>query len=207
LVRSVEEAISDFGDGRGLGFGEILRQIPIRAWQRYTSRPVEDRAILGRPRHQADIIHGYMEYEARQILSARTDVQVSLPTMQEFFFDVFGRWRFRLHLLNDDFTIRHNPTKSGLEFVRQGSAQIDLGLYQEHTNLHLGYRLNSANSGLASVHIVCPKSEEAVAWHYVLLPPEDLPSPDQSLRPDGPRPRVRPGIATEEPRRTGESRA
>ena len=209
MVRSIDEALADFGDGRGIGLGEVFRLIPIRAWARYNDKQREERAVLSRPRTQAGMIHNYMEHQARLALADHPDVSLSPPNMQAFFFDVMGRWRFRPHLLNDDLTIQTNTTGLALGFVNQAPSQRGLGLGQDLTNLHLGYRLNSARSGLASVHIVCPTSKEVVFWHYTLLGPDaDWPTLDRAARPDGPRPRLRPGeTAAQEPRRTGESGA
>jgi hypothetical protein len=210
LVRSMDEALADFGDGRGVGLGEALRLIPVRAWARYNDKQREERAVLSRPRIQADMIHGYMESQARVSLADHSEVALSPPTMQAFFIDVMRKWRLRPHLLNDDFTIQTNTTRLALEFVEQAPTQLELEFGEPVlTNLHLGYRLNSARSGLASVHIVCPKSKEAVFWHYTLLGPEiDGPLPERAVRPDGPRPRLRPSEApAEEPRRAGESGA
>lgn len=207
MVRSMEEALADFGDGRGVGLGEAFRLIPVRAWERYNDRQREERAILSRPRHQADMIHGYMEHEARVSLVEHPDVLLSPPTMQAFYLDVMGKWRIRLHLFNDNLTIQHNTTGRAIEYVEQVPTQLDLALGVPPTNLHLGYRLNSARSGLASVHLVCPKNAEAAFWHYMLLGTDlDGPILTPTSLPTGPAPRLREGLE-EAPRRTGEGSA
>ena len=186
-----------------------LRLIPVKAFDRYHDRQRDERAVF-RPRVQADIIHAYMEAEARGLLRTVWNVVLSPPSMQAFFFDVEGRWRFRLHKLNDDFTIENNRTVLALEFIEQRGPQIALGLgHAEPTNLHLGYRLNPVRTGLASVHIVCPTSEQEIAWQYILPAPDVGPQPAQPVRPvrpDGPR--LRPGeTPAEAPRRADESGA
>jgi hypothetical protein len=206
----MEEALDDFGDGRGVGLGETFRLIPVRAWARFNYAQRDERAVLSRARVQADMIHNYMEHEARTLLADDQLVVLSPISLQAFTMEVMGKWRLRLHLLHGDFTTSVNTTGLGLQFVQQRADQLELDFRgPQLTNLHLGYRLNSARSGLASVHIVCPKSEEAIFWQYTLLGPDiDGPEGDRITRPDGPRPRLRPGmVPADEPRRTGESGA
>lgn len=202
MVRSRDEAQGDFGE-----LEPKLRLIPVRAFARYNERQRDERAFF-RLRTQADVIHAYMEDEARVLLRTEWTVTLAPRSMQGFFFDVLGKWRFRLHKLNDDFTIENNRTMLALEFLDQAPTEPTLGLLTNPTNLHLGYRLNSAKTGLASVHIVCPNGEEQIAWQYILPGPKDQepePLPAVPQQPMGPR--LRPLQPAREPRRTGESGA
>lgn len=203
----MEEALADFGDGRGVGLGEAFRLVPVKAWDRYNDRQREERAILSRPRHQANMIHGYMEHQARVALGDHRDVVFAPPTMQALYFDVLGKWRIQLHLFNDNLTIQHNTTGRAIEYIEQIPSQLELALGEPPTNLHLGYRLNSARSGLASVHLVCPKNAEAAFWHYMLVGTDlDGPILTPTALPVGPGPRLREG-SVDAPRRTGEESA
>jgi hypothetical protein len=167
--------------------------IPARAWERYNDKQRDERALFP-ARTQADMIHAYMAAVARDLLTGRSGVVLSPPAFQAFSIEVFSTWLFRLHKLNDDLTISINTTTLALEFVGQ-VVQLDLPFGEQPlTNLHLGYRTNATNSGLASVHVVCPKSEEEVSWHYTLLPSDSGTDPTQiPVAPTpGPRPRLRP---------------
>lgn len=202
MVRSRDEAEGDFGE-----LEPKLRLIPVRAFARYNDKQRLERAFF-RLRTQADMIHAYMEDEARTLLRTEWSVTMSPRSAQGFFFDVLGKWRFRLHKLNDDFTIENNRTILALEFLDQAPTQPNLGLVANPTNLHLGYRLNSAKTGLASVHIVCPKGEEEIAWQYILPEPLDQGPetiPGVPSQPTGPR--LRPLQPVREPGRTSESGA
>lgn len=185
-----------------------LRLIPVRAFERFNEKQREERALF-RLRVQADVIHAYMEHEARALLRTEWSVVLSPPSMQAFYFDVLGHWRVRLHKLNDDFTIENNRTRLALDFVEQVHPQTSLGLADHPTNLHLGYRLNSAKTGLASAHIVCPASEQEYLWQYILPEPGDQ-EPERlptvpPMQPLGPR--LRPSRPAEQPRRSSESGA
>jgi hypothetical protein len=185
-----------------------LRLIPVRAFQRYNDKQREERALF-RLRVQADVVHAYMEHEARSLLRTEWSVVLSPPSVQAFHFDVLGKWRLRLHKLNDDFTIENNRTRLALDFLEQTQPQTNLGLAPPPTNLHLGYRLNTAKSGLASVHMVCPTSEQEILWQYILPEPgEQGPEPLRGTPPTPPAaPRLRPAEPAERRQRNGESGA
>lgn len=202
LPRSMEEAQADLAE-----LEPKLRLIPVRAFERYGEKQREERAIFPL-RVQANMIHAYMAHEARNLLRTEWSVVLSPLSIQAFSFDVLGKWCIRLHKLNDDFTIENNRTRLALDFVEQVHPQTSLGLAPPATNLHLGYRLNSAKSGLASVHVVCPTSEQEILWQYILpgpgeQGPEQLPSIPPALPP---APRLRPAEPAER-RRGGESGA
>jgi hypothetical protein len=150
-----------------------------------------------------------MEDEARTLLRTEWSVVLSLRSIQAFSFEVLGKWRIRLHKLNDDFTIENNRTKLALDFVEQVHPQMTLAFETPPTNLHLGYRLNSAKTGLASVHVVCPTSEQEIQWQYILPEPgEQGPEPIRGVpSTQPPAPRVRPAQPAERQRRSGESGA
>lgn len=188
MFRPLEEALADLEP-----FDVDFYRIPRLAWDHYNDKQRTERGFLSRLRIQADMLHGYMEWYARQLLTGRPGIALSSPEEQGFHFDILDKWRFRLHKLNDDFTIQNNRTALALQFIEQDAEQM--AFFGEPTNLHLGYRLNSAKSGLASVHVVCPRSEEDVSWHYTVLPQE--PKDDARIvpiRPDTgpPSPRLRP---------------
>lgn len=199
MLRSREEAEASLAE-----LAEPFYLIPARAWERYNDKQRDERALF-RPRTQADIVHVYMESVARDLLAGLPGVTLSSPALQGFSIEVFGLWRIRLHKFNDDFTICINQTTLALEFVGQ-AVQLDLPFGERPlTNLHLGYRTNATNSGLASVHVVCPRSEGEVSWQYTLVPPVSGTDPTQiPLAPTpGPRPRLRPIELPERKRDTG----
>ena len=199
MFRSREEAQGDLAE-----FADVLYLIPERAWERFNDKQRTERADL-RPGSQASVIHDYMERVARDLLTGRPGVLLSPPSFQAFSIEILGKWCFRLHRLNDDFTISYNTTTLALDFVGQ-VVQLNLPFGEPPlTNLHLGYRTNPTNSGLASVHVVCPKGEEEVSWQYMLLPPESGTEPTQiPIRPvPGPRPRLRPSALPERERESG----
>jgi hypothetical protein len=200
VFRSRDEAKGDFG-----GLVELFRQIPVRAWERYHDKQRAERADFNLGA-QATVLHRYMVAAARELLSSVPGIVLSPVSMQGFFFDLHGKWRFRLHKFNDNLTIQPNNTGIGLDFLAQRGETLGLGL-GELTNVVLGYRLNSAGSGMASAHIVCPKNAEEFEWEMILLPPDEPgPIPFHPVQPEGPRPvpRVRPSETPIELPRTGE---
>ena len=186
MPRLREEAQADLASLSG-----TLYRIPADAWDEFNERHRELRGDY-LPRSQANLVHDYMEKAARSLLADEPGIYMPEPGTQTFYIGIRHTWVFRLHKLNNDFTICNNSTPLSLEFLDQDDVQLGLpAMPGSVTNLHLGYLLNVTETGMSSVHIVCPNGPGAYYWEWTLLPEADqgrepvaLPIAPQPSEPD-----------------------
>lgn len=166
--------------------------VVAEAWDEYATRHREHRGQY-LPRQQADLVHRYMELACRRRFEGSAGVVMPPDGSQAFFMDFDQRYRVKPRKLNRDFTVCNNTTRLALDFVDQDDVQTELpGMPDALTKLHLGYLLNVAGSGMASVHVVCPSSVEGNYWEWLLTRPYTMQEPATLPTGRKPGPRARP---------------
>jgi len=179
---------------RDLGHLDAMFFLIVRgAWDNYEERHRVLRGDYTNARVQATLLHQYMENRARALLVDVPGITMPPPGSQLFYIDWHLTYRIKPRMLHwPGYAVATNMTRLGLAFVDQSDdLQMTLGLVEPITNLHLGYLLNAAHSGMASAHLVCPDGPEDYHWQRTLQPPEEAAAPVRLPQPE-PGPRVKP---------------
>ena len=137
----------------------LIQNCIERAWQEYSSYPVEHR-LKHTSRSRASLMHDHIVFAARLAFDGITDI--NMVEINKLFIVTFGAdIALRFKKLDDNLRSSGIETQQSLDFSRQ----FDLPGIASVTHLEAGYRLNRLGTALAGVYICCPNGI-SILWHH-----------------------------------------
>lgn len=145
---------------------QTIRSCIRGAWDSY--QQLYSPALRARhtPLSRATLVHDEMVQQAEKEFDGRTGVV--MQRIQRMFVVSFGpHLVIRFKKFDDTFRVSNIPTEQSMSFINQ---QLELPGVERATKLHAGYRLNSLETALEGVYLVCPRGH----GHEWILDLDDL---------------------------------